>query len=184
MNLLARTTRAVRRAVALVALAALSSCSNLDNFDVAVDGKAQVQKATLVEKLLGQVEFTGLNQIDFTEEFKNQGVTKNDVDSVHLKSMTLSITAPPDGRFDFLSSLAFFAEADGLDKVQIASLDVVPKGMKELNLLVNKSAELKPYVVAPVMRITTHIEGTRPDQDTTIEVHAVLDVDVHIPVLN
>lgn len=184
MNLLTRTTRAVQRTTTIVALSALSACSNLDNFDVSVTGKAQVQKATLVEKLLGQAEFAGLNQIDLTQDFKNQGVTKNDVDAVHLKSMTLSVTAPPEGNFDFLSSLAFFAEADGLDKVQMASLDPVPKGMKELNVLVNNSVELKPYVVAPVMRITSHIEGTRPDQDTTIEVRAVLDVDVHIPVLN
>jgi hypothetical protein len=45
-------------------------------------------------------------------------------------------------------------------------------------------AELKPFVVAPSMRITGKAEGSRPDEETTIAASAVFDVDVHIPGCN
>jgi hypothetical protein len=173
-----------RRAFALAALAALPMCSGLTHINVSAGGKAQVPAATLIDKLLGNVAFAGFDKVDFSEEFKNQGVTKDQVNSVKLKSMTLKIEAPPGGNFDFIQSVAFFAQADGIDKVQIASMDTIPKGQKELDLVVNASAELKPYVVAPSMQIVSQVQGSKPDMDTTVSAGVVLDVDVHIPGCN
>ncbi len=173
-----------RRVVASLALAGLCTCAGLDNFDVDVGGKATVPKATVVENLLSAFEFPGFDSIDLSQEFKNQGVTKDDVDNVHLEAMTLTIDAPSDGNFDFLDSLTFFAEADGLDKVKIASLAQVPKGKSSLELVVEKDVDLQPYVVAPSMRMSSHIEGKRPAEDTTISATATLDVDVHVPGCN
>jgi len=170
-----------RGAASVLGLAVLSTCANLDNIDVETSGKATIPKATLVDKLLGDaLAFVGMDQIDFTQEFKNQGVSKDDVDSVRLSSMTLSIEAPPTGNFDFLQRIEFFAESDGLPKVSIASIETVPAGSKTLNLVVT-NAELKPYVVAPSMRITSQVKGSRPDEDTTVKAEAVLDVDVTVP---
>jgi hypothetical protein len=176
-------TRA-RRIAGAIALAGLCTCAGIDNFDVDVQGQASIPKATLVEKLLSDIDFPGFDSIDLSQEFKNQGVTKDDVDSVHLKSMTFTIDSPSGGNFDFLESLTFFAEADGLDKVQVASLTQVPKGKSTLELVVNEKVDLQPYVVAPSMRMSSHIEGMRPDEDTTVTATVTLDVDVHVPGCN
>jgi hypothetical protein len=175
------SSRVIRNTVALASLVGLTMCANLNNIDVSAGGKATIPKSTLIDKLLGSVAFGGFDSVDFTTEFKNQGVTKGDVDAVHLKTMTLDVESPDTGSFDFIQSVHFFAQADGLDKVEIASIDSIPKGKKHLDLIVNASADLKPYVVAPSMRILSEVQGARPDQDTTVAASVVLDVDVHIP---
>ena len=174
---------AARRAVALAALVSLSMC-NLDHVDFSAGGKASIPHGTLVGSLLGGLAFTGFDDVDFSEQFQNQGVTKGEVSSVHLKSFTLTIDAPADGDFDFIDSVAFFAEADGVDKVQIASMDSIPKGKKELDLIINTDAELEPFVVAPSMTISSQVQGMQPSEDTTVTAAAVLDVEVHIPGCN
>ena len=176
--------RVLRNTVAVVSLLGLTMCENVDNIDVSVGGKAVVPKATLIETLLGSVAFGGFDKVDFSESFKNQGVSKDDVDSVHLKTMTLIVEAPAEGNFDFITSVHFFAKADGLDKIEIASMDSIPKGKRELDLVINGGAELKPYVVAPSMQIVSEVEGKRPDVETTVAAAVVLDVDIHIPGCN
>lgn len=176
--------RVTRNILAIGSLLALTMCNNIDNIDVSVGGKAEIPAGTLLDKLLGSVAFGGFDKVDFTESFKNQGVTKDDVDAVHLKTMTLIVEAPTTGNFDFIQSVHFFAKADGLDKVEIASMDSIPKGKHELDLIVNADADLKAYVVAPSMQIVSEVQGSRPDEATTVAAAVVLDVDIHIPGCN
>lgn len=172
--------RVLRALLPLAALATCTGCGSLTHIDVNAGGKVTVQAGTVVDKLLaGPLDFTGFDKIDFTQDFANQGVGKNDVDSVRLKSLTLSIDAPADGNFDFLQSISFAIEADGAAKADLAHLDAVPKGKNALTLDI-PSTELKPYVVAPSMTITGTAKGSLPDQETTISAAAVFDVDVNI----
>lgn len=176
--------RVIRNTIAVVSLLGLTMCENVDNIDVSVGGKAEIPAATLLDKLLGTLAFDGFNKVDFSESFKNQGVTKDDVDAVHLKSMTLIVEAPATGNFDFVQSVHFFAKADGLDKVEIASMDPVPKGKRELDLVINADADLKAYVVAPSMQIVSEVKGSLPSEKTTAAAAVLLDVDIHIPGCN
>ncbi len=176
--------RVIRNTIACVSLVGLTMCSNIDHIDVSVGGKAEIPAATLLSKLLGAVSFGGFDKVDFTESFKNQGVTKDDVDAVHLKTMTLIVEAPPTGNFDFIQSVHFFAKADGLDKVEIATMDAIPKGKRELDLVINGAVDLKAYVVAPSMQIVSEVQGALPDEKTTVAAAVVLDVDIHIPGCN
>ncbi len=182
--MLDRLAPSLRKATAALGLVALATCADIDNFDVPVGAKATIPKATLIDQVLGSLDFLGFNDIDLSKSFANQGVSKDQVDSVKLKSMTLEITSPSGASFDFLDSVVFFAEASGLEKVQVASLAEVPGTSSKLDLVVNTEVDLKPYVVAPSMTLKAEIQGKRPDQDTTVEANAVLDVDVHIPGCN
>jgi hypothetical protein len=176
-------SRLARRAASLVALASLSMC-NLDHVDFSVGGKVTVPQGTLLDTLLGNLAVAGFDSIDFSQQFQNQGVSRGDVNSVKLKSFTLDVESPADGNFDFIQSITFFAEASGSPKIQIASMDPVPKGKKELVLVVDPTAELAPYVVAPSMSITSQVTGSSPSADTTVNAAVVLDVEVHIPGCN
>lgn len=181
----ARARAALRKLLPAIALVTAVTCDNIDNIDVDAGGKVTVPAATLVEKLLaGALDFTGFDEIDFSQEFANQGVSKDQVDAVHLKSLTLTIEGPAGGNFDFLQSISFSAQADGVGEVEIARIDAVPEGQKTLELDVSTSVDLTPYVVAPSMRIKGKAEGSRPDQETTIAAAAVFDVDIHIPGCN
>jgi len=105
--------------------------------------------------------------------------SKEDIDSGRLKDFTLSIQAPAGQNFDFAESIAFFAEASGQPRVRIAHLDAVPKGVSSFPVSVDPGVELKPYVTAPQMSITTEAQGSRPPQETTVKADVVLDVDIH-----
>jgi hypothetical protein len=172
---------AAARALAIVGLGALCTCDNIDNFDVEVSGKGVVPKGTIVDELLGALALDGFQSIDLSNELKNQGVTKDDVDSVRLVSLTVRIEGPPEATFDFLDSVTFYVETQGQPKTVIATLTAVPAGAKEISLTVDPNVELKPYVVAPSMKMTGEVNGKRPDQDTQVAADVVLDVDVTVP---
>jgi hypothetical protein len=134
----------------------------------------------VLDELLGVLDFQAFNSIDLTQELENQGVGKEDVDSVVMTSFTLTIQGPAGANFDFLEAVSFFAETEGQPKVLVARLDPVPKGATSLELVMT-GAELKPYVVAPKMRISAAVQGKRPMQETTVVAAVVLDVDVTVP---
>jgi hypothetical protein len=173
-------SRLARRAATAVALVSLTMC-NLDHIDVSVGGKATIPKASLLNTLLGNLAVTGFGSIDFSEQFQNQGVGKGDVDAVNMKTFTLTIDAPAAGNFDFIDAISFFAEASGVPKVQIATLSPVPKGKTKLDLVVDATVDLAPFVVAPSMSISSQVKGSAPAEDTTVDAEVVLDVNVHIP---
>lgn len=165
----------------IAALAIGLACSGLDNVDVEATGQTTVPMGTVVDQLLGDLSFLGFEGFDISEsqEFQNQGYSKSQIDSVRVVTFTLSIASPADGNFDFIERIAFFAESEGLERIEIARLDPVPPGSNvlELELL---DAELRDYAAAESMTITTEATGTRPDAETDIDARVVLDVDVDV----
>ena len=166
----------------LVVLAALGACGGLDTFDIAESSAATIQGASILEQIVGDVGFGGFLNMDISqsEEFKNQGVEKNQIDSVRLKTLTLTITNPPSGQdFTFLESLKFYAEAEGLARTLIATGGPFAAGSSSVGLDV-EDVELAPYASAPSMNVTTEATGRRPGQDTTVDAAIVLTVDANV----
>lgn len=181
MTYLQRTsTRFFGSFIVPLALGLLTGCSGIDNFDVPIDAKATIPAATILDQLLDPLSFGAFESIDLSQDLKNQGVSKSDVDSVHLQAFSLAIEAPAGQTFDFMESVSFSVETDGQPKSVVAKLDPVPKGATKIELGVESGLELAPYVIAPSMRMTTSVVGKRPMQQTTIAAHLVLDVDVNV----
>lgn len=164
----------------LVLLSVFVTCSGLDNIDVSAEGETTIPGSPL-GGLLGSLSFLGFEGIDISEsqEFQNQGYTKDQIDSVRVKVFTLSVTSPDDGNFDFLSKVSFFAESPGLPRVEIAQLDPIPDGQEVLEMVL-LDVELREYAVAETMTITTTATGTSPTNDTTIKAVVLLDIDVDV----
>jgi len=166
--------------LAPLVLGMLTGCSGVDNFDVPIDAKATIPAATILDQLLDPLSFGALESIDLSQDLKNQGVSKSDVDSVRLQTFSLAIDAPTGQTFDFMDSVSFSVETEGQPKALVAKLDPVPKGSTKIELGVESGLELAPYVVAPSMRMTTSVVGKRPMQQTTIAAHLVFDIDVNV----
>jgi hypothetical protein len=166
--------------VLAVAAAVATSCDNIDNFEVDVGAKATIPAGTVLDELIGVLAFDEFQSISLTQELDNQGVSKDDVDSVRMISLALVIDGPAGANFDFLESIAFFAETEGQPRVLVAEIDPVPKGQTTLDLVMS-GVELKPYVVAPSMKLSTTTKGKRPPQETMVSAAGVLDVDVTVP---
>jgi hypothetical protein len=182
MNRTALVSQAVpwlRRIFSAAALLGLSTCTI--EIHPGVDGTATVPQATIVDQLLQSLAFTGLDQIDLSDDFQNQGVTKDEVSSVSISSMTISVTSPQGATLDFIKSLSFSASADGQPDVEIAHIDSVPPGATKIELDIDPGVELAPYVVAPSMTLTAQVTGSHPSQDTTLAAHVDFNVAANLP---
>ncbi len=171
-------TGATSALVVTAFMALLQGCH--PSFDVHVSSKSTVQGGGLVQNLVFGLG-TGFSNFDIAQQqdFKNQGVSKSDVNSVKLKSMQLKVTSPAGATLDFLKSIEFSATSDGLPTVSVASISAIPAGATTVDLAV-ANVELKPYIVAPSMSVTTNANGHPPPQDTEIEASLVLDVEPKI----
>lgn len=139
--------------------------------------------ATLFEQLAGNaVGFSGLGNFDIadSQEFKNQGIKREQINSVKLRSVTLTVTSPTSGQdFTFLQSLAFFVEAPGVAKKQVASGGPFASGARTVTLNID-NLELAPYATATSMTFTTTASGRKPNNTTTVEAKIVLDADINV----
>jgi hypothetical protein len=159
----------------------LATCGSLTRFGVSAEGHAVVLRGTPLETLLGQLGFEDFATFDITqqEEFRNQGYKRSQIDSVKLKRLLLSVEDPPGQTCDFLDRISFFAEAEGLPRVEIARLDPIPRDSNEIDLEI-LDVELADHATAESMSIVTEASGRRPENDTTIFALVDLEVDVNV----
>ncbi len=165
----------------LLLLLGAITCGGLDHFQVKKSSTTTVASGSVVEQLVGSLGFGDLATFNIADaqEFKNQGVDKNDIDSVKLNQLTLTITSPSGADFTFLDELSFYVEGGSLPKKRIAHGGPFQAGLSTVGLDVD-DVELKDYAILPSMSITTEVVGRRPAQDTTVEARIVLDVDVNV----
>ncbi len=170
----------------LSSAAALTGCG-ANVFPVEVKGEATIDgDPSPIPGLLNA--FPGISSfgnIDFSQsqEFKNQGVTKEEVDSVKPTFVRLQIVAPDNQDFRFLEQLQFYARAGDnevlvAEKLGIDRLDLkAPHPTLELDV---KDVELQPYVTAPSMSIVVRGRGRQPANRTRLEATVGFDVAVKV----
>lgn len=171
-------------ATLLIALTVVGCGSEgIDTFTITEKATATVEKGTLLEQLAGDLPFGDafLNfDVASNQEFKNQGVKKSQIDSVKLSLLKLTIASPATGQdFTFIKSLAFFIEAEGLERKRIASGGPFEEGVKSVSLALDP-VEMASYVAAPKMALTTEVNGKRPQNKTTIAAEIRLRIDVNV----
>ncbi|WP_225411777.1 hypothetical protein [Stigmatella hybrida] len=121
--------------------------------------------------------------LDFDEnqDFKNQDVSKDEVDSVRLQSLEVRLLSPGGADFGFLDTLEFFAKAGDLE-VRIARR----RGIAQLGLqapypvlrMELEDEELQPFIAAPSMSILVRGRGRLPEQEIRLQAVVLLGVEV------
>lgn len=163
----------------------LAACS-APTFTADVKGETTVPASPILGTVLNAFpaisSFAGLN-FNENQDFKNQGVTKDEVSSVHVKSLKLKILSPDDADFGFLDSLEFFAKA-GDQEVRIAHKERIselglraPTPVLDLDV---ENVELQPYVTAPSMSIIVRGKGRAPAKEVRLQATVSLDVKVSL----
>ena len=92
---------------------------------------------------------------------------------VRLETLDLVVTdtemqGDDTDNFDFLDSITFYVDADGLERRKLAWRDSVPEGKQRLSMQVDDSIDLKPYVEKG-MTLETDAEASPPEDDTSIK---------------
>lgn len=168
--------------VLIGAALSLSACGPLViktqlNSSTQIEGADPILGA-LLEQFPG---FESFSNIDFNanQELKNQGVTKDQIDSMKITAVTLTLSAPDTEDFSFLDEIAFSARAGDLvipvaSKKDISKLDLsAPNPTLTLDVT---GQELLDVVTAPSMTIEVTGKGRAPSKNVRID--AVIKVRV------
>ncbi|RTQ47156.1 hypothetical protein EJV47_19870 [Hymenobacter gummosus] len=102
---------------------------------------------------------------EYKEDFKAANTAASLVKDVKLDELTLAISSPAGANFDFLERVSFYMSTDqaGTDKVKVASLTSVPRGVSTISM-VPIDAKLDKFLqsttgyyltVEPTFRATT-----------------------------
>jgi hypothetical protein len=152
-------------------------CDAATRFEVAKTATTEVQGGDPLSQLLG-VAFPDLATFDLTSEseFQNQGVEKEDIDSVRIETFTLKVVSPSGQDLSFFKKIEFYVETADLPKVLVASQTEFPAGATEVELDL-EDVELRDYVAADSMSVTTSVSAQQPKSDTTLEADVTFVVD-------
>lgn len=123
--------------------------------------------------------FAGMD-FDQNQDFKNQGVRKDEVTSVKVKSLTLQVLSPNDQDFTFLDTVEFYARAGDREARIARRQDISRLNLRPPNPLLSLSVddvELQPFVSAPTMSIIVRGRGVMPDREVRLQAVVTLEVE-------
>jgi hypothetical protein len=126
--------------------------------------------------------FAGLD-FNQNQDFKNQGIAKDEVSSVRVKSVELRLLSPSDVDFGFLDTLEFYAKAGDQEERFAHRQDISRLGLSAPNPVLRmeaEDAELQPFIAAPSMSIIVRGKGRMPEQEVRLQAVVVLDVMVNL----
>ncbi|MCK6552125.1 hypothetical protein L6R52_40215 [Myxococcota bacterium] len=170
--------------LALVTCAvSLTRCAALDEFEHVMSDEATIP-GTVGAGALFELGYGGdFDSVDLSSEqsFQNQGVSPSDVDAIFVKAIHIEGANPNIDRLDvIIESMEVYVEAPGLERKTIGTLTNIPMGAAA-DLVVDSTLNLKPYAVAPSMKVGAVVDiKQRPAFDTTIRTTVTLLVDINL----
>jgi hypothetical protein len=167
---------AILLSVAVALLPALAGCG-LVSFDVGQDVPPQTIMGSPIGALVPATLFSLPLNIDLSAETASRGT--GPAKSANLTSLTLSVSSPAGGTFDFLTSITFSVTSPGdpsLPEVVIAKLQPVP-GKAAISVPPTPGVDLLPYIKAGAS-IKASASGHQPSQDTVVTGKVVVTVHV------
>lgn len=159
-------------ACALMALLA-AGCGAV-SFDLEEKIPEQVVAGNPLGALLPRGLFDVPLRIDVTQATRARGT--GPASAAHLKSLSLSITAPPGQTFDFVDSIVIRISAEGLPAREVARLPG-RRDAPKIDLDVERGVDILPYVEkGAVMNATA--SGRAPPRDTRFDGRVVVTVKI------
>ena len=160
----------------------LAGCGPL-TFGTEVTGQTVITGSTLSPTPPRTVfpSIGGFNDLDFTtnREFQNQNVTRSNVSSISVESVTFKIISPSEQTFSFLQTAQLVARAGDkelqfAEKVDIGNL-LLAAPNPTLTLDLNE-VDLTPFIKAPLVTFVLRGKGNQPLKDTRLEVKLKLHI--------
>ncbi len=173
----------MKRAIILIlTVFSLSQCDQLDNltkFDVDYNTSITIESTfgTDVPFDVATPEVTTNSE----SEFEMNDTRTNLIEEITLKQLTMQITSPSDGNFDFLNDIEVYMSADGLDEIKVAWKNNIPETIGNVLELETSDADLQEYIKKDAFQLrvkTTTDKLLSQDQD--IDIQSVFHVDAKI----
>ncbi len=171
-----------RTLILIFTVFALSQCDQLDQltkFDVNYNTSVTIPSTfgTDVPFNVATPEVTTNSESKF-----EMNDTRTDlIEEITLKQLTMQITSPDDGNFDFLNDIEVYISADGLGEIKVAWKNDIPDSAGSVLELETSDADLQEYIKKDSFQLrvkTTTDQLISQDQD--IEISSVFHVDAKI----
>ena len=130
--------------VAVVAIMACDSLDELTQFKINYDQEVVIQSSAVVD--LPFNVFTPEINSNSESTFENNDTHKDLIEHIELRSMTLEISTPTDGNFNFLNSIQIYISAENEEEVRIAWKDDIPANSSKVIHLDTSSDDLKAFI--------------------------------------
>ena len=121
-------------------------------------------------------------QSSSSEDFKNEGTEAKYVKTAYLESLTVTITNPANQNFDFVNEIELYIEAEGAEKVLIASKYGIDDNIgNTMAMDVDSSVNLKPYLSAESYTVSSKVvtdKTTNADIDIDADMEFSVTADV------
>ena len=120
-------------------------------------------------------------EADLKAKVENEGSSIDKIESVELTDLKLKITSPTGKDFQFLTSVALYMDAEGLDEIKVAWKDDVPATIGDVLSLNTSSNDLTDYLVKEVvtLRLNTVLnQGIAQNYQIGIDVTFLVDAKI------
>ncbi|QCK14577.1 hypothetical protein [Mangrovivirga cuniculi] len=115
-----------------------------------------------------------------SQEFENNDSRVDMIESCKLVELTLTLTTPETGDFDFLNEISIYISADGLPEKLIATETNVPAGVKQFSLE-TQDVDLSEYIKAGTYSLKTDVTTDQIlSEDHEITVYSNFFVDAEV----
>lgn len=169
--------------VALLMLSAFSGCKLIDElrtFDLNYSTEFTIPSTTLIDIPLSLP--TPSITTNSSQQFQDQGIETEWVESVKLNGLTLTITSPQGEDFSFLESVSIYMNTDSEPEVLIADRIPVPANAGNSLELDVKGADLYPYISQSSFTLRTSVTTDETmTQNIDLRADMVIEVKATIP---
>ena len=158
------------------------SCDKLDEltkFDLEYSQRVTIPSSSGID--LPFDIFTPEMETDSESKFAVNDTRKDLIEEITLTELELIIISPDNADFSFLNSIEVFISAEGLEEIQIASLDEVPEDSGNKILLNTSDTDLKEYIKKDEFSLRLHtVTDELMSTDHELEVNSTFFVDAKI----
>ena len=173
----------MKRSIIFILFAfALTQCDQLDKltqFDVDYDTSVTISSTVGLDVPfeIATPEVTTNSE----SEFEVNDTRKDLIEEITLKNLSLMITVPDDGNFDFLNDIEVYISADGLEEKKVAWKNNIPESIGNSMELETSDIDLQEYIKKDSfnLRVKTTTDKVIT-QDHEIEIHSVFHVNAKI----
>ena len=165
--------------VFLILFVGCDKIDELTKFDITYNQKATIPSSTGID--LPFDIFTPETETNSESEFAVNDTRKDLIEEIKLTELELIITSPSEADFSFLKSIEIFISAEGMDEIQIASLNDIPDDTGNRLNLDTSDRDLKDYIkkdkfTLRLNTVTDEIIGS----DHELDVNSTFFVDAKI----
>lgn len=159
------------------ALALAAGCSGIDTFRLIHLATTPVPGAARSPNLAGSLDFGAFHPADNPDL---AGVKRSEIDSIRIQEVWLQVIDPVNGQdLSFLDAIDIYVSATDQQPKLVATSAAFAKGVNPVKLQ-HASADLTDFALAEEMRIRADAQGSAPPQNSVLEAHVEMLVDVVI----